>query len=492
MKPISKIISLFLSAVFLLTMTACSNTDDAYIYFQLDKTPRTLDPQTAKTDVELLISQNIYEGLMRFDDKGELVCAVAESYQKQGLIYTFTLRKDAKWKNGTEITADDFVFAFRRALSADTGAPYASLLYPIKNAKSFSEGKSPDIGVAAIDKHTLKIELEYVDDNFLEVLTYPVSMPCNEEFFLSSKGKYGLDTNYILSNGSYRLTKWGKEIFGIRLYRHDDYNGPVKAKNAAVFFSCSDELSAAEVLANNDADIGFINATDIDKLQQQGFKTAGKENTVWFLTLSDNLPVSIRKAFTILASGEVFASNLSSGTSVANSIFPTALQLNVGASGILAYDIDTAKRLYTDAIVEKENKKLPTDIKLYYYDSGFSKNMVTSIVGHWQNHLGAYINIEAVSSPDVLTDQLKNQTYYMSIFPVTAQTPSVFDYLENFGKSYNNEDLTRIQLDILSDNNIVPLAFESQNIAYSELLQNVDLKYGGGALDIALIVKNDN
>ena len=115
MKPISKIISLFLSAVFLLTMTACSNTDDAYIYFQLDKTPRTLDPQTAKTDVELLISQNIYEGLMRFDDKGELVCAVAESYQKQGLIYTFTLRKDAKWKNGTEITADDFVFAFRRA-----------------------------------------------------------------------------------------------------------------------------------------------------------------------------------------------------------------------------------------------------------------------------------------------------------------------------------------------------------------------------------------
>ena len=80
----------------------------------------------------------------------------------------------------------------------------------------------------------------------------------------------------------------------------------------------------------------------------------------------------------------------------------------------------------------------------------------------------------------------------MSIFPVTAQTPSVFDYLENFGKSYNNEDLTRIQLDILSDNNIVPLAFESQNIAYSELLQNVDLKYGGGALDIALIVKNDN
>ena len=492
MKPIFKIISLFLSAVFLLTLTACSNTDDAYIYFQLDKLPRTLDPQTAKTDVELLISQNIYEGLMRFDDKGELICAVAESYQKQGLTYTFKLRKDAKWKNGDAITADDFVFAFRRALSADTGAPYASLLYSVKNAKSFSEGKSSDLGATAIDEHTLKIELEYEDDDFLKVLSYPVSMPCNEEFFLNCKGKYGLDTDCILSNGSYRLTKWGKEIFGIRLYRHDDYNGPIKAKNAAAFFSYNDELSVAEVLANNDADIGFINATDIDKLQHQGFKTSGIENTVWFLTLSDNLPVSIRKALTILASGEVFASNLTSGVSVANSLFPPALKSNAGASGILAYDIDTAKMLYSDAIVKMENKRLPTDIKLYFYDSGFSKNMVTSIVGHWQNNLGAYINIEAVSSPDVLTDQLKNQTYYMSIFPITAQTHSVSDYLASFGKSYNNEDLSRIQLDILSENNIVPLAFESKNIAYSEFLQNVDLKYGGGALDISFIVKKDD
>lgn len=492
MKPILKIISLFLSVVFIFSLAACNSTDDAYIYFQLNKVPATLDPQTAKTDVELLISQNIYEGLMRFNDNGELICAVAESYQKQGLTYTFKLRKDAKWKNGDSITANDFVFAFKRALSADTASPYVSLLFPIKNARSFLAGKSTDLGATAIDKQTLKIELEYDDDDFLEVLSYPVSMPCNEEFFLNSKGKYGLDTDFILSNGSYRLTKWGKEIFGIRLYRHDDYNGPIKAKNAAVFFSYSDELSTSEILENNDADIAFISTADIDKLRQQGFKTDGIENTVWFLTLSNNLPVSIRKAFSILASGEVFAANLTSGVSVANSMFPPSLKTNAGASGILAYDIQTAKKLYSDEIVKMENKKLPTEIKLYYYDSGFSKNMVTSIVGHWQNHLGAYINIEAVSSPDVLTEQLKNQTYYMSIFPITAQTHSVSDYLASFGISYTNQNISQLQLQILSSNNIIPLAFEGQNIAYSKLLQNVTLKYGGGALDFAFIVKSDN
>ena len=88
--------------------TACSNNDDAYIYFQLDEVPKTLDPQTAKTDIELLISQNLYEGLMRYNEKGELQHGVAKSYEKQGLTYTFTLRDGIKWSDGADLKAKDF------------------------------------------------------------------------------------------------------------------------------------------------------------------------------------------------------------------------------------------------------------------------------------------------------------------------------------------------------------------------------------------------
>ncbi len=491
MRPILKIISLLSALVLLLSVTACSNTDDAYIYFQLNEIPRTVDPQTAKTSTELLIAQNIYEGLMRFDRNGKLQCAVAESFEKQGLTYIFNIRKNAKWKNGDKITANDFVFAFKRALSSDTEAPFASLLFSIKNAKEFLSGKSDELGVTALNDNTLKIELAYDDADFLEVLSYPISMPCNEEFFVASKGKYGLDTDYILSNGSYRLTKWGKEIFGIRLYRHDDYNGDFKAENAAIFLSYNDKLSATEVLMNKDADIAFISSNDIEKLNQQGFKTDTVQNTVWFLTLSNDLPAPIRKAFSILASGEVFANNLSFGTSVATSLFPPVFNADVGASGILPYNLETAKKLYSDEIGKMDGKKLPSDIKLYYYDSGFSKNMVTSIVGHWQNHLGAYINIETVSSAELLSSQLKNQTYYMSIFPITAQNPSLTEYLSNFGIDYKNGELNRTQLELLSKNNIVPLAFESYGIGYGGTLENVNFKSGGGALDISFIVKNE-
>ncbi len=492
MKPQYKIISLILIVILLLSFTACSNTDEAYIYLQLDTIPETLDPQIAKTDIELLISQNIYEGLMRFDKTGKLVCAVAESYEKQGLTYTFKIRKDAKWKNGESITAHDFVFAFKRALSNDTAAPYASLLFSIKNATEFLQGKTDNLGAYAQNDRTLIIELSNDDKNFLQVLSYPVAMPCNEKFFYECKGNYGIEYDSIMSNGSYRLTKWSKEIFGIRLYRQDDYDGPVKAENTAVFISYSKDITATDALQNGDADIAFVTSNDVEKFETDDYKISSIQNTVWFLTLSNKLPTNIRKAFSILAGGEIFANNLPSGVTVATSLFPPALTTDAGASGFLTYDLETAKNLYSNAIVSLEDKKLPEDIKLYYYDNGFSKNMVTSIVGHWQNHLGAYINIESVSKPNLLTGQLENQSYYMAVFPVTSQTPSVSEYLSSFGVSYNGGELSQAQLNILSKNNIVPLAFESENVVYKSTLDDIAVRHGGAAFDFALIVKNED
>ncbi len=493
MKTLFKVIAVFLCVALLLPLTACSSTNDAYIYFQLDEVPKTLDPQTANSEIELLISQNLYEGLMRFNEKGKLVTAVAKDYKKQGRTYTFTLRDNAKWKNGDKITAKDFVFAFYRALNPETAAPYASLLYSVKNAKKVSSGdlSVKKLGITAVDNKTLKIELEYDDPNFLKILTHPISMPCNEKFFISCKGKYGLDTDFTLSNGSYRLAKWGKEIFGIRLYRNKEYKGDFPAKNAAVFISYNKDLPAAEVLSQNDADIAFVNSKDVETLKQNEYKIVKTQNTVWFLTISPELPEEIRKAFAILANGEVFSSTLTNGWSVANSIYPPSLNTNVGASGMLTYDLNSAKNLYSEAIKLLENKKLPSDIKLYYYDNGISKNMVTSIVGHWQNHLGAYINIEAVSSPELLQSQLNEQSYYMAIFPVSANSVSCGEYLSKFGIEYNNEKLNKIQTKLLADTTRVPLAYESKNVAFSQTLSNVKVQ-NGFSIDMSFIVKKDD
>lgn len=486
-----RIISLLLIAFILFGFTGCDHTDKAYIYFQLSEKPVTLDPQVASTDTELLIVRNVFEGLLRKDNDGKIVCGVAESYQKNGLTYIFKLRKNAKWHNEEPITAHDFVFALRRALNPETKSPFASRLFCIKSAKEVNSGQKSveSLGVTATDKYTLKINLAYEDEKFEETLTTAIAMPCNEEFFYESGGKYGMFRENILSNGSYKLSKWGKEIFGIRLYKNDLYNGPFTAKNAAVFISYSDELTTSEVLLEGDADMAFIASTEIDTLKAAEFEIDSYDNICWFLTLSDGLSGGIRKSLSILANGEVYKNSLTTGYSVANSIFPPVLNSGVKSSGMSVYDLESAKQLYSQEIVNLTDKKFPSDVVLYYYDDGFSKNVVTDIVGHWQNNLGAFVNIESVSSPSLLTSQLTEQTYGMSIFPISASSPEMSEYLQKFGITYNGQNLTELQMEVLKSNNVIPIMFQSTSLAYEKNLNNINFQHGNGCIDFAFIVK---
>ena len=487
---LKRIFSLIICVFVLFGITGCDNTDKAYIYFNLPEKPQTLDPQIAESDAELLIVRNIYEGLLRKDKDGKIVCGVAENYQKDGLTYTFNLKKDAEWNNGEPLTAYDFVFGFKRAVLPETKSPFASRLFAVKNAKEINGSKqNPDsLGVTAVDEHTLKIELSAEDEKFEETLTTPVCMPCNEEFFLGSGGKYGMFKKNILSNGSYKLTKWATDIFGIRLYRDDNYKGDFKAKNAAVFLSQSQDKTSSEVLLADDADMAFIPANERQNLKDTDFKIESHDNICWFLTISNDIPSGIRKSFANLSSGEVFQKDLTDGYSVANSVFPPVLNSGVVASGMQIYDLDAAKALYSEEVKKLENKKFPT-VTLYYYNDGFSKKIVTDIVGHLQNNLGAFINIEEVSAPDVLESQLINQTYKMSIFPVSASSSETGEYLQKFGIKYNGQNLTDLQINLLKSNNIVPLMFQSTSLAYSNNLSNVLFEHGNGSLDFSFIIK---
>lgn len=491
MRFLKHIFTIALTLLLLFCFTACDDTEKAYIYFRLPEKPTTLDPQTAQSDAELLIIRNVFEGLLRKDQNGDIVCGVAQSYKKDGLTYIFTLRDDAKWSDGNKITANDFVYALRRAVNPKTKSPFVSRLFCIESAENIYKGnkKISSLGVKALNDSTLQITLSRNDKNFEETLTTSVAMPCNQDFFNSCGGKYGLFSDTLLSNGSYRLAKWGKEIFGIRLYRNKEYSGQFTAKNAAVFFSHDDKISAKEVLLENDADIAFINCTDTKEIQDAGYKIASYDNICWFITISDGFSKGIRKSLLTLSNHQVFEKDLAKGYSVANSIFPTALNIDSNFRGMLVYDLEKAKRLFKNEIEYLKDKKFPEDVVLYYYDDGFSKTVVTDIVGHWQNNLGAFINIESVSSPEILLSQLKKQTYAMCIFPVTAESPLVNEYLEKFGK---NKYSSNAQSQLLETYNLSPLMFQSTTIAYGENLSGVDVKLGNGCLDFSFIVKKDD
>ena len=143
--------------------------------------PGSLDPHKTSTSVETHILDELYEGLTVYDGRGQLQPGVAARWDvsPDGLTYTFHLRPDALWSNGAPVTADDFVYSFRRLMDPRTGAGYANILYTVRNARGVNTGGVPleRLGIRAEDAATLVITLEHPAATFLDQLTHFTAMP---------------------------------------------------------------------------------------------------------------------------------------------------------------------------------------------------------------------------------------------------------------------------------------------------------------------------
>ena len=143
--------------------------------------PGSLDPHKVSTSVEAHILDELYEGLTVYDDHAVLRPGVAARWDvsPDALTYTFHLRPDARWSNGAPLTAEDFVYSFRRLMNPKTGAGYASILYTLKNARGVNIGGMPieALGARAVDPATLEITLEHPATYFLDQLTHFTALP---------------------------------------------------------------------------------------------------------------------------------------------------------------------------------------------------------------------------------------------------------------------------------------------------------------------------
>ena len=174
--------------------------------------PATLDPHKTEGTVESNILRDLFEGLVASGPKGEILPAVAESWEtKDNKHYIFHLRKDAKWSNGDPVTAHDFEFAFKRAVDPKTASPYSWYLEipTIVNASEIIAGKKPadTLGVKAVDDYTFEVQLEKAIPYFVSMLshttTYPVPKKVIEKF-----GDKWTQPGNMVSNGAYQLKDW--------------------------------------------------------------------------------------------------------------------------------------------------------------------------------------------------------------------------------------------------------------------------------------------
>ncbi len=181
--------------------------------------PKDLDPQTGQSSVEYTLSTALFEGLVDLANDGRTILpGVAQSWElsADGRVYTFHLRPDACWSDGTPLTAGDFLYSFRRVFTPTLGCENALYGFAISGARDFAAGKNPSpdsLGLRAPDARTFVVRLDYRTPYFLYILAgapfVPVPRAAVERFGGGQRpGTAWTRPGNLISNGPFTLAAW--------------------------------------------------------------------------------------------------------------------------------------------------------------------------------------------------------------------------------------------------------------------------------------------
>ncbi|MCF7791243.1 MAG: peptide ABC transporter substrate-binding protein [Victivallales bacterium] len=226
----------------------------------------TIDPQLVRGETGIYAVSVCMEGLTRPGKKpGEILPGVAKKWEvsKDEKTWTFYLRKNAFWSNGTPITAMDFYFGWKRALEPSTGSTYSAFLYLIKNAKKYNRGKIKNfskVGLEVINDYTFKVRLDSACTYFPQLTVFPVTFPVNKTFYNKNKKKYGLSPYHMLYNGPWKMVSRIPGQGGMIKYRKNEYYWNIKniKLDKLEFEIIKDDNTAANLFMNNQIDITRI------------------------------------------------------------------------------------------------------------------------------------------------------------------------------------------------------------------------------------------
>ena len=215
-------------------------------------------------------TQQLFAGLMKFNVDFEAVPYVAEKVtpNKDGSVWTFTLRKDSKWSDGSPCSARDFEYSFKRQLDPATAAPYASFLYDIKNGEAFNKKQITDakeVGVRAKDDWTLEVTLEGPRGYFPVLSAYSAALPGHK----GSIEKYGdkwTEAANIVGNGPFVLDVWEHNKV-IILKKNKHFFGAKDITLEKVTIPIIPIASGVLPYENNEIDLTRLQTADLKRFQ---------------------------------------------------------------------------------------------------------------------------------------------------------------------------------------------------------------------------------
>ncbi|MBQ9948933.1 MAG: peptide ABC transporter substrate-binding protein [Oscillospiraceae bacterium] len=454
----------------LASLSGCREEDGSGGIFKYDipANPQSLDPQTASDSTSDMLIASIYKGLLVSNPDGSLGEGVAEDYtvSDDGLVYTFKLRQDNWWVDSgdfeSQCTAHDFVFAFQRLFDPSTRAARASEYYCIKNSQPINRGMLPDLsqlGVKAIGDFELEITLDYPNPQFPVLLTQTPAMPCSEEYFLKSQGKYGLSAEKTPSNGSFYVKTWDYDPFTITdnnhiILRRNYKNNEVSQiyPSGLNFFIVDEERFVSDFTS------GVTSCIAVTDEQAMGID--GEYTVVDYSNISVGLlfnfdysvfkNADFRRSLASLVDRKDISAALSHYT-ISEGVVPEEVSMldqsyreYAGSSMLIEYNKGKAEYFFGKA-EELLDKDQLIGARIILPDDS-AVDAVSYIMQEWQKHLGFYCKMEVLSREEY-SKRLQNGDYEIAVAELGGGYNSPEAYLkcftrdssENYSGYFNSE-----------------------------------------------------
>ena len=443
-----------------------SKTDTDTFRFASELDIQGMDSTVVDDGMSFNAVHAITDGLTAVNEKGKTAPAIAKSWDvsDDGKTYTFHLR-NAKWSNGDKVTANDFVYSWRKIIK--NAGNYAYMLgsggASVKNADALMElganatdEQMATLGVTAKDDQTLVVELENKVPYFTDLMAFPCYFPQNEKFVEKCGKNYGTKPEYTLSNGAYKMNKWVKGNKATFTKNDKYYDAKTVATKNLEMYLVQDPKTAAQNFDNGKVDYARINSTLVDKYKGKDTFTTFNEGYLFYLQLNfKNDTVAnknVREALAYAINRKDLCENvLKDGSKGATGFIPSQLSTSPAgkdfrddADKYVSYDQKKAQE-YLDAAKKELGTDTITIDLLYGTDESPMDTMAEYLQGSFSKLKGLKVNMVATVKKDRIYNREANGNFQVVCTrwgpdyadPTTYLNLALTDNSNNYGKYAN-------------------------------------------------------
>ncbi len=374
--------------------------------------PDSLDPQQSGI-YESAITSALFDGLVEYNNQNaDLTPSLATRWENNAdaTVWTFHLRREAKWSDGKPITASDFVYSWRRALNPDLKNRNAFVLYHIKNAERFNtkQATAEDVGMQVIDDYTLQVTLERPTPFFIKTIAESVFRPVPQQM-VEKFGKDWTKPENIVSSGAFKLAEWTAKK-QIVVERNPQFWDNANTKLEKIIFLSTQINSAGEFeptdpleLYKNgeiDASLRVSSRNDKSSLTKKDYLSA-KWNSIEFITVNTTVKpfdnTRVRRALSLAIDRERLKEKGLSNYPTTS--FTPEIKGYENAKGT-GYNPVEARRLLAEAGFPG-GSGFP-EIEYIYNTNERNRDLVQFVQEQWQKELGVKVKLVNMEFKDFL------------------------------------------------------------------------------------------